>query len=68
MTVLDKKQRLRPYAYPIFLEAHKAVLQSPWSPFEVGMEADVIDWSIIPEKESKIFLGFAKGFTLLEPG
>lgn len=64
--LLDKKERLRPYAYQEFADAHLAVLQSPWSYLEVAMSSDVQDWQDATEQERAVISGILKGFTIME--
>lgn len=66
MKLLQRKERYLPILYPQFDEAHKAVMQSSWSPYEVSMAADLKDWSQISNKEKEIIGGLLKGFTLIE--
>lgn len=66
--ILGERERLRPYDYEIFAKAHRAVMTSPWSPYEVSMEGDVLNWQNISETERKIIGGILKGFTLIELG
>ena len=68
MSLLDTRQRLTPYEYPQFAEAHNAVMHSPWSPYEVAMSADVADWHNISEAERSTIAGILMGFTLQEAG
>jgi ribonucleoside-diphosphate reductase beta chain len=66
--ILEYRQNLTPYDYPVFAEAHYSVMQSPWSPYEVGMQGDVIDWEKISETERAVIAGILMGFTLIESG
>jgi len=68
MPILDKRTRLTPYEYPQFAEAHLAVMHSPWSPFEVAMSTDLLDWSKISKEEKATIAGILMGFTLQEAG
>ena len=66
MTLFEERQRLTPYEYPIFAEAHLAVMHSPWSPFEVSMGSDLLDWEKISEIERATIGGILMGFVLQE--
>lgn len=68
MALLDIRQRLTPYEYPQFAEAHNAVMHSPWSPYEVAMSADTKDWADCTEDEQSVIAGILMGFTLQEAG
>jgi ribonucleoside-diphosphate reductase beta chain len=64
--ILQSRENLRPICYPQFLEAHSIAVQSPWSPTEVAMAADLEDWYKLPDIEKKIIAGLLKGFTITE--
>lgn len=64
--ILGSRQRLTPYDYPEFAEAHLSVLHSPWSPYEVPMSGDVADWAKISQAERNTIAGILMGFTLQE--
>lgn len=68
MALLDTRQRLTPYEYPQFAEAHNAVMHSPWSPYEVAMSSDLIDWATLSSTEQATIAGILMGFTLQEAG
>lgn len=64
--ILDYRENLTPYDYPEFAEMHYSVMHSPWSPFEVSMSSDVLDWHKITEEERQVIAGILAGFTLIE--
>lgn len=66
LRLLDVRENYRPVRYQQFDEAHRAVMQSSWSPMEVSMASDLKDWDQITEQERQIVGGLLRGFTLIE--
>ena len=65
-SIFKPRKNYRPFEYPVFHEFHKLALHSPWSPYEVDMAQDVIDFNNSSTVIQNIAGGISRGFTLTE--
>lgn len=66
-SLLEEKLELRPVNYPQFQEAYHKVLFSPWHPFELEIEPDILDWmDRLTMGEKRVVGNLFKAFTVQE--
>lgn len=67
MGITDKRVVFKPFEYPEFYEAWVKAQSSHWTPFEVDMGQDVIDWrQSLSESEKNVIGNILKSFTVAE--
>lgn len=70
MTILEKREMYKPFEYPEFYSAWETVSSQYWSPFEVQLGGDIMDWKTkLTDTEryviSSVLLGFVQSEVLI---
>ncbi len=67
MSILEPRLTFLPHQYPIFYKIWGQQLQSFWSPFEINLSKDVVDYNTkLTDSERNVISNTLKGFTQTE--
>ena len=66
MSITEYRERYKPFEYDWAWEKYKAGVMSMWTPEEVSMSSDVIDWSQESADNKRLIGGILRAFTLIE--
>lgn len=63
MPITKHRAAFRPFEYPWAFEAFKAQVHAQWTPTEVPMGTDILDYSDLPEPERNLLVQVLRFFT-----